>query len=120
MDDLRPKLICIMPDYGPCIATDEDELVCDIAHFFESHPQAEAITAIEDKLYGLAQRLEIDDPTDNPYFCWVTFHATALTLAQQLSILLADTDVVVSYKKHYNDDQTTGQKKWLLSSESDH
>lgn len=49
-----PKIIRIMPDYGPNYASDEESCAFDIADCFSDHPRIAEIRAIEDGLYGLA------------------------------------------------------------------
>jgi hypothetical protein len=68
MNDELPKMIKIMPDYGPCYASDEEGCVIDITDYFEDHPNIEKIREIENQLYGLASWIDSGEPDDNPAF----------------------------------------------------
>lgn len=102
MIEKLPEKIFIMPDYGPCYASDDEGYVFDISNFVTSHPNIEKIREVEDKLYGLANWIDFGEPDANVDFPWNTFNAEALLLAKEMSILLRDVEIQIFFKEHYN------------------
>lgn len=93
-----PKIIRIMPDYGPSYASDEKYCALDVADCFTDHPRFAEIRAIEDQLYGLANWIDSGDADDNPNFPWDEFNARGLALTKQLAGLLKGSGIPVFYR----------------------
>jgi len=112
----RPTIIKIMPDYGPCYASDEESCAFDISGVFSDHPNIDAIKEIEEELYGLATWIDSGEADNNPEFPWADFDAQALTLSKAMSRLLGDTGIPVIYRVHYNNPRSKLKKEIDVSS----
>ena len=102
MDDELPKIIRIMPDYGPCYASDEDYGMIDVADCFNDHPDIEEIREIEKQLYGLANWIDKAEVDNAPDFPWDELDEKGLALTNRLSRILSNTGIPVVYDVHYN------------------
>jgi hypothetical protein len=93
-----PKMIRIMPDYGPSYASDEDACIYDVADCFSDHPRIAEIREIEDGLYGLASRVDSGEADDNPDFPWDELNERGLALTRQLTDILKGLRIPVVYR----------------------
>jgi hypothetical protein len=101
MTKQRPSVIHIMPDYGPCYASDEQGGAIDLTDYFEDHPQIDEIRAIEVEFYALAKW--IDSFADSkPDFPWPEIDKAAIELTHRLVEILKDTGFQIMYRRHYN------------------
>ncbi len=97
MDDYFPKVIRIMPHYGPCYASDEEGCVFDVTSIFENHPAIEKIQEIENEFYGLAVWIDYGEADNNPNFPWQEFNAKGLELSRRLAIVLKGCGLPIIY-----------------------
>jgi len=119
MDGELPKIIRIMPDYGPCYASDEDYCAFDLTNYFENHPRIEEIREIEDQLYGLACWIDSGEPDTNPNFPWYELDKKGLELTKLLSKILGDTGIPIVYRFHYNNpNRSRGEEVIVLDDEN--
>jgi len=115
MNDELPKIIRIMPDYGPTYASDEDHCVFSLTSCFENHPRIEEIRKIEDQLYGLACWIDSGEADINPDFPWDELDKKGLELTKLLSETLGDTAIPIVYRFHFNNPNHPVDKEVLVS-----
>lgn len=115
MDDDLPKLIRIMPDYGPSYAEDEHQSVLDISNYFEAHPKIQVIRDIESKLYALAVQIDDRVADENPNFPWEQHDREAFELAKALAHTLGETGIPIFYRPHYNNPSARKSEEILVS-----
>ena len=114
MEEL-PKIIRIMPDYGPSYASDEEYCSFDLSGCLIEGVDAAAIQEIEDQLYVLANRIDSGEADGNPNFPWEEIDRRAYALTVQLAVLLKDHPVQVFYRSHFNNPLRVGSGEVLVT-----
>lgn len=102
MQDELPKVITIMPDYGPTYASDESGCAIEVAEEFAHHPNIETIKKIENQLYNLAYEIDSGKADNNPDFPWQEHEQETQLLTEKLRQALADTGVSIVYEPHFS------------------
>ena len=97
-DKYFPKVIRIMPHYGPCYASDEEGCVFDVTSIFENHQNIIEIQDIENEFYGLAMWIDSGDADNNPNFPWQEFNDKGLELSKRLAVLLQGCGLPIIYR----------------------
>lgn len=117
MEEIPPKLIYILPDYGPSYANDEDHCALNITSCFDDHPNIAVIRDIEEQLYGLASWLdyELALVDDKSAFPWKEYEKEVFQLAQAMADALGDVGIPIYYRPHFNNPYVANRDRILMS-----